>query len=68
MLCPKLNALRIAKKVVEVRQTSVIIELYKSICVCSSDPRTASKRTKQKNKYIFNWAFQLWQNLFIATL
>ena len=54
MLCPKLNALRIAKKVVEVRQTSVIIELYKSICVCSSDPRTASKRTKQKNKYIFN--------------
>ena len=29
-------------------QTSVTMELYKSTCVCMSNPRTASKRTKQK--------------------
>ena len=52
---------------VEVCQTSVTMEIYKSICVCSSDLRTASKWTKQKNKYIFNWYFQLWEKFFVAT-
>lgn len=44
------------------------MELYKSICVCSSDWRTASKTTKQKVKYIFNWVFQLWHNFLLQPL